>query len=125
MIGLMTRVGQSYHFDVRQFRRMAAAGIFGDQKVELVAGKIYEMTDQPPHNFAVGRFYKALLLMLAENVWTVREEKPVLIGRFWAPKPDIAVLRGSDETYATRNPRCATSPCWSRSPTRPITAIAA
>jgi hypothetical protein len=28
-----------------------------------------------------------------------------LIGRFWAPKPDIAVLRGNDTTYASRHPR--------------------
>jgi hypothetical protein len=28
-----------------------------------------------------------------------------LIGRHWAPKPDIAVLRGSDAIYAARHPR--------------------
>ena len=61
--------------------------------------------------------------MLAADAWTVREEKPVLIGRFWAPKPDIAVLRGSDETYATRHPDRAMSPCWLRFPTRPTIAI--
>ncbi len=105
MTGLVTSAKLSYRFDVRQFRRMMAAGIFDDQKVELVAGKIYVMTDLPPHTFAVGRLFRALLAMLAADAWTVREEKPVLIGRFWAPKPDIAVLRGSDETYATRHPR--------------------
>jgi hypothetical protein len=30
-----------------------AAGIFDDQKVELVAGKIYAMTDLPPHTYLV------------------------------------------------------------------------
>ncbi len=45
----------------------------------------------------------------------------MLIGGFWAPKPDIAVLRGSDAIYATRD--LATSPCWLSSPTRPTTAI--
>lgn len=105
MTGLLTSAERSYHFDVRQFHRMLAAGIFGDQKVELVAGKIYPMTDLPPHTFAVGRLYRALLAILAEAMWTIREEKPVLIGRYWAPKPDIAVLRGSDTTYASRHPR--------------------
>ena len=37
--------------------------------------------------------------------WTIREEKPLLIGRYWAPKPDISVLRGDDTVYATRLPR--------------------
>jgi Uma2 family endonuclease len=105
MTGLLTSAERSYHFDVRQFHRMMATGIFGDQKVELVAGKIYPMTDLPPHTLAVGRFHKALQPLLAEDQWTIREEKPVLIGRFWAPKPDIAVLRGNDENYAARHPR--------------------
>ena len=38
MIGLLTNARQSYRFDVRQFHRMVNAGVFGDQKVELVAG---------------------------------------------------------------------------------------
>ena len=105
MIGLLTSAERSYLFDVRQFHRMVSAGIFGDQKVELVAGKIYPMTDLPPHTFAVGRLLRALLLLLAEDRWTVRGEQPVLIGRNWAPKPDIAVLRGSDTSYAARHPR--------------------
>jgi hypothetical protein len=32
MIGLSTSAERSYHFDVRQFHRMMAAGIFDDQK---------------------------------------------------------------------------------------------
>ena len=43
MTGLLTDAQRSYHFDVRQFHRMMAAGIFDDQKVELVAGKVYAM----------------------------------------------------------------------------------
>jgi Uma2 family endonuclease len=105
MTAVLTSTERSYRFDVRQFHRMMAAGVFKDQKVELVAGKIYAMTDLPPHSFAVGRFLRALLLMLAGDQWTIRQEQPVLIGRFWAPKPDISVLRGSDTNYATRHPR--------------------
>jgi Uma2 family endonuclease len=105
MTGLVTSAERSYLFDVRQFHRMMAAGIFDDQKVELVAGKVYVMTDLPPHTFAVGRLFKLLLAMLAEVEWTVRAEQPILIGRYWAPKPDIAVLRGNDEIYAARHPR--------------------
>jgi hypothetical protein len=96
MTTLLTVAGRSYRFDVRQFHRMMAAGIFEDQKVELVAGKIYTMTDLPPHAFALGRFHEGLRALLSRDAWTIREEKPILIGRFWAPKPDIAVLRGID-----------------------------
>ena len=57
MSGFLTYSERSYHFDVRQFHRMLVAGIFADQTVELVAGKIYAMTDLPPHTFAVGRLH--------------------------------------------------------------------
>ena len=97
----------SYRFDIRQFRRMSAAGIFDDQKVELVAGRIYPLTDLPPHIFAVGRLHEALRLMFQRDQWTIREEKPILISRFWAPKPDLSVLRGDDTVCARRLPRPA------------------
>jgi len=105
MAGLLTNAQRSYHFDVRQFQRMMAAGIFDDQKVELVAGKIFPMTDPPPHTFAVETLHEALRAMRPRDHWTIREEKPILIGRYWAPKPDISVLRGNNTNYAARQPR--------------------
>ena len=107
MIRLLADARHSYRFDVRQFRRMSAAGIFDDQKVELVAGRIYPLTDLPPHVFTVGRLHEALRVMFPRNQWTIREEKPILINRFWAPKPDLSVLRGGDTVFATRLPRPA------------------
>ena len=105
MTGLLTDAERSYRFDLRQFQRMLTAGVFGDQKVELVAGKVYAMTDLPPHTFAVGRFHDRLRIILRREEWTIREEKPILFGRYWAPKPGIAVLRGSDALWAVKHPR--------------------
>lgn len=105
MSTLLTDAEKSYRFDVRQFRRMMALGIFDDQKVELVAGRIFPLTDLPPHVFAVGRLHEALRAMLSRDSWTIREEKPILIGRHWAPKPDLAILRGDDNVHARRLPR--------------------
>jgi Uma2 family endonuclease len=105
MTGLVASAERSYRFDIRQFQRMVAAGIFQDQKVELVAGRIYPTTDLPPHTFALETFHEFLRTMLLRDRWTVREEKPILIGRFWAPKPDLSVLRGNNTNYATRHPR--------------------
>jgi Uma2 family endonuclease len=105
MITLLTGAERSYRFDVRQFHRMMASGIFDDQKVELVAGKIYPLIDLPPHTFAVERLHRALRELLPGEHWTIREEKPILINRYWAPKPDISILRGNNIAYATRLPR--------------------
>jgi Putative restriction endonuclease len=105
MLTILTDAARSYRFDVRQFRRMMIAGIFENHKVELVAGKIYVMTDLPPHTFALETFREALRVMLSRGQWTIREEKPVLMGQFWAPKPDLSVLRGDNSHYASRLPR--------------------
>jgi hypothetical protein len=105
MMTLLTGAERSYRFEVRQFHRMMASGIFDDQKVELVAGKIYPLIDLPPHTFAVERLHGALWELLPEEHWTIREEKPLLISRYWAPKPDISILRGNNIGYATRFPR--------------------
>lgn len=39
MIVPTTDAAQSCRFDVRQFRRVVAAGVFDDREVELVAGE--------------------------------------------------------------------------------------
>jgi hypothetical protein len=105
MIALMTDAARSYRFDVRQFRRMMAAGVFADQKVELVAGRVFPVTDRPPHISAVENLHDAIRPMLPSDRWTIREEKPVSFSRFWEPIPDIAVLRGHKSVYKTRLPR--------------------
>jgi Uma2 family endonuclease len=105
MLTLLTDAARSYRFDVRQFKRMTTVGIFADQKVELVEGKIYVMTDLPLHTFALENFRESLRVMLPRNRSTIREEKPVLMGRYWAPEPGLSVLRGTDIIYAARHPR--------------------
>ena len=105
MTSLLATAARSYRFDIHQFHRMVAVGIFEDQKVELVAGRIYPMTDLPPHTYAVETFHDGLRAMLPRDQWTIREEKPVLIGRYWAPKPDLSILRGNHIHYARRQPR--------------------
>jgi hypothetical protein len=84
---------------------MMTAGVIEHQKVELVAGRIYAITDLPAHTSAVETFHEALRAMLPRDRWTIREEKPVLIGRYWAPKPDLSVLRGNHANFARRQAR--------------------
>ena len=107
MLALITDAA-GYRFDVRQFRRMMIAGIFEDQKVELVAGKIYVMTDLPPHTFAVGRYHGVLRSMLPQDAWTIREEKPVMIGHTGHPSLTFrcCVAATSSTPPGTRDPGC-------------------
>ncbi|MBX6312735.1 MAG: Uma2 family endonuclease [Isosphaeraceae bacterium] len=98
---------QPYRVTVRQFERMIAAGLFGDDRVELLGGLLVMMTSYPPHVYAVSRIANLLGKMLPENDWTVFDEKPIRLGRFWRPQPDVTILKGPLGDYRNRRPRVA------------------
>ncbi|MGZ3337042.1 MAG: hypothetical protein ACXWOV_18080 [Isosphaeraceae bacterium] len=60
-----------------QFGRMQAAGVFEGQHVELLDGELYEVTKNPPHNYAVDALAEALRSLLHRDVYRVREEKSI------------------------------------------------
>jgi Uma2 family endonuclease len=83
---------------------MARAGDFGDTKVELIGGRIEMMTTGPAHDYVVTALRDLLIDRLGRASWTVREEKPLKLGSFWLPQPDIAVVRGGRDAYRQRTP---------------------
>jgi hypothetical protein len=98
----------SYRLTVRQFLKMIDAGIFrDDDRVELLGGLlVVKMTTNDPHDLAVDRLGATLTLGLPVD-WIARQEKSVVLGRFWRPQPDIAVARGPRERYGSGAPRAA------------------
>ena len=87
-----------------QFGRMQAAGVFEGQRVELLDGELYEVTKNPPHNYAVDALAEALRSLLPRDVYRVREEKSIEPWGHWWPEPDIAVVRGPKQRYLGRHP---------------------
>jgi len=96
-----------YRLDVPKFEAMIDAGVFGDDRVELLGGMLIAMTTNPPHDFTVIRSATELRRLFAAAAWTVREEKSLRLGRWWRPQPDLAVVRGPDTAYAARSPTVA------------------
>jgi Uma2 family endonuclease len=95
-----------YRLTVEQFEKMIDAGVFPDRpRVELLGGVLFrKMTKNDPHHFAVG-FLGSVLNRLLEPAWVAQEEKPIILGKFWRPEPDVAVIRGPRERYRNRTPR--------------------
>ncbi len=89
---------------VDQFRRMQDAGIFEGQHVELLEGELYEVTKNPPHNYAVDALAEALRSLLPPDRFRVREEKSIEPWEKWWPEPDITVARGPGRRYQGRHP---------------------
>ncbi len=95
-----------YRLTVRQFEKMIEAGILrAEDRVELLGGLlIKKMTTYDPHDFAVSSLAERFRELL-KPAWSIREEKSVVLGRYWRPQPDISVARGPHTNYRSRAPR--------------------
>lgn len=97
-----------YRFDVDQLFRMIDAGVLpSSARVELLGGLlVHKMTKNPPHEVVINQTGYLVRSLLPEG-WLVREEKSVLLGRFWRPEPDLAVVRGPVKRYGETAPTTA------------------
>jgi Uma2 family endonuclease len=97
-----------YRLTVRQFEKMIDAGVFrDDDHVELLGGLLVDkMVKHDPHNFAIDML-GAILNDILPPDWIARQEKSVVLGRFWRPEPDIAIARGPRTRYRAKGPRRA------------------
>ncbi|MBX6314146.1 MAG: Uma2 family endonuclease [Isosphaeraceae bacterium] len=90
-----------FRYTPRSFARAVEAGVFGDQKVELLGGVPHLMTTNPPHIYVVRRLAGLLAVVYPADHWTIYEEKFVKIGS-WMPQPDISVIRSPASQYLPR-----------------------
>lgn len=93
-----------YRMSAPKYEQICATGVFEDEKVELLDGAIIKMTTNPGHINAVTALVEQFLNLLARDRWTIREEKPIRLGRFWRPQPDVAIYRGPRSVYTARLP---------------------
>lgn len=87
---------------------MGKAGIFhSDERVELLDGLIVNMPPQGPlHAATVARIAAYLLSLIPLEDGTVRDDKPIALGQYGEPVPDVAVVKPDPEGdfYAARHP---------------------
>jgi Uma2 family endonuclease len=78
-----------------------------DGPFDLIDGQLIRKPNMdPPHVWSTERLRKRLERMLPEG-WSVRDDKPLRIPDFNDRRPDIAVVRGDEDTYETRHPEPA------------------
>jgi Uma2 family endonuclease len=104
MMASATKTEAKVHLTVRQFEQILDTGMFEGRHVELLGGELFEVTKNPPHDFAVLALAKKLEKLVPEEHWAIREEKAIQLDPFWRPEPDVAVARGSYLNYQTRRP---------------------
>ncbi len=92
-------------FTVDDYERMAEAGILTeDDRVELIAGEIVEMSPTGGrHVQCVGRTNRHLSRQVGENV-LVNVQSPIRLSNDGEPEPDFAVVRDRDYGGALPSP---------------------
>jgi Uma2 family endonuclease len=89
------------------FALIESGAIAADEHVELLEGVIVSMPpSNPPHAAIVDWVAQALVRVVGSRA-AVRTEKPIRLGRFSAPEPDIAVVPGSLLDYLATHPATA------------------
>ena len=97
---------QVKHWSRDDYYRMAEAGLFVDQRVELIEGEILMMSPMnPAHAAALQLASKALELAFGEG-YCVRAQLPLHLDDCSEPEPDLAVVPGSPRDYP-HHPRTA------------------
>jgi Uma2 family endonuclease len=75
-----------------EYERMVELGLFEDERVELLAGQLIEMSPQgEPHAFVVAELGAQLTVALVGRA-RVRQHSPLALSDDSVPEPDIAVV---------------------------------
>jgi Uma2 family endonuclease len=89
------RAGRSHRWTRDEYHRMADAGLFQDQRVELIEGEIIDMAPQNgPHFLAVDKTQEALRAVFPAKSFWVRGQGPVALTETSEPEPDVSVAAG-------------------------------
>jgi Uma2 family endonuclease len=86
---------------------MGSVGLFDETHVELIEGKVVEMSPiRSLHTTGVGIVARALEAALGEGRHA-RVQQPLDIGELSEPEPDVALVRGDLRDYRDNHPTTA------------------
>jgi Uma2 family endonuclease len=90
-----------------EYYSMAKAGLFQDERVELLDGEIITMSAQlSSHAFVVSQLMYELIAKLGVTA-IVRGQAPIVLNNQSEPEPDIAVCIPVPDRYKQAHPRAA------------------
>jgi Uma2 family endonuclease len=93
-----------YRFTRDEYYRMAEAGLFQDQHVELLDGEIITMSPKlTPHAFTVNQLMYTLIAALGSTA-IVRVQDPIVLNNNSEPEPDIAICLPVPDKYKQAHP---------------------
>ena len=98
-------VQTQHRFSVKEYYRMAETGVLRpDARVELLDGKIIDMSPIGPfHGGLVNRLIR-IFGKLANGRWQASAQNPLRLDDHSEPEPDFMLLKPSTDDYTSRHP---------------------
>jgi Uma2 family endonuclease len=94
------------NFSRQEYEKMIDAGILHeDEHVELIAGRIVQMSPEGPLHAGTIDLCADVLRRLFGPGYTVRVQHPLAVGPDAEPEPDLAVVRGGPRQHLDGHPR--------------------
>ncbi len=103
LISRFTPMEQLTELSVVDYHRLVEAGLLQDQSVELLAGKIVEMSPETPMHYSTAKRDAKYLEILLSGRAEVRFNGPITLSDS-EPEPDIAIVRLPESAYNQRHP---------------------
>jgi Uma2 family endonuclease len=99
-------VQAQHRFSVRDYYRMAEAGVLSpDARVELLDGKIIDMSPIGPFHGDVTTYLTEFFAAASKGRWRTRVQNPVWLDEHSEPQPDLVLAKPMAGVYRQRHPR--------------------
>jgi Uma2 family endonuclease len=90
-------------FTVDELYRMEEAGLFQDERVELLHGEIFLMLSGSRHQARVDRL-NVLLVSTIGTLAIVRIQGPLFVDNYNLPEPDAMLIKSRPDFYEHKHP---------------------
>jgi Uma2 family endonuclease len=102
----VAEITDTHRFSVEDYHRMAEAGVFEEQRVELLYGKIVDMSPiKSNHAGSVNQLIRHFSMYLPKDDFLFTAQNPIHLDDYSEPEPDLSVLKYRADLYARSHPR--------------------
>jgi len=99
-------VQTQHRFSVEDYYRMAETGVLrSDARVELLDGRIIDMSPIGPFHGGLVNRLSRLFNRLSNGRWLVSAQNPLRVDDHSEPEPDVMLLQPTADDYTSRHPQ--------------------
>ena len=94
---------QTAKLSVNEYQKIVETGIFGDRRIELIKGKLIEVSPETPNHANCNNKVYKYFLTLFNSLADVRSAHPISLVTS-QPQPDLVLAKLPDTLYDTKHP---------------------